>query len=323
MIIYYAAGGGLGHLTRARAVVHTLGLKDRAAWLTASPFAADKRVVGDTEVIQIPQSFATEPQSYRVWLREIFARYQPAEIYIYSFPAGIVGEFCDFEFAADTRLIHLARLLRWEEYSRQIQGAPPNFALTYRLEPLAAEHEAYLRNHSGEISPLLLKDPPHELDEEMKKAAVTIMRPSVLELLVRHPQAPQQTPAVRRPIWLIVHSGTGAETAELAAYAAEMSRLEASNARLIVITPEANLESLRQTADAGQRTPDSGFQAVVEAFDFYPATAFFPIADRIITACGFNLMRQTENYREKHRFMPFERRFDNQFLRAARRKSPA
>jgi predicted glycosyltransferase len=314
MIIYYAAGGGLGHLTRARAVLHTLGLKDRVALLTASPFAADKRVVGDAEIISIPQSFVTEPQSYKVWLRETFARHQPTKIYIDSFPAGIVGEFCDFEFAANTELVHLARLLKWEAYSGQIQGTPPHFALTYRLEPLAAEHHAYLQNHSDEISPLLLKDPPHDLNEEVKKAAVAIMRSSVIELLVRHPQSPGQTPAVRRPIWLIVHSGSSAETAELVAYAAEMSYLEQIQARLVVITPVANHESLMQT-------PDAGRQPVVEAFDFYPAAAFFPIADRIITACGFNLMRQTENYRQKHRFMPFERRFDNQFLRAAQRKS--
>jgi predicted glycosyltransferase len=321
MIIYYAAGGGLGHLTRARAVLHTLGLKGRVALLTASPFAADKRVVGDAEIIRIPQSFATEPQSYQAWLREIFARCQPTEIYIDSFPAGLVGEFCDFEFAANTELIHLARLLSWEAYSGQIQGAPPNFGLTYRLEPLAAEHDAYLQNHSREIRPLPLKDPPHDLDEETKKAAVAIMRSSVVELLVRHPQSPEKTAAVRRPIWLIVHSGTSAETAELVAYAAEMSRLEEINARLVVITPEANHESLLQTPDGGRQTLEARCQPVVEPFDFYPAAAFFPIADRIITACGFNLMRQTEKYREKHRFMPFKRRFDNQFFRAAQRKS--
>jgi hypothetical protein len=323
MIIYYAAGGGLGHLTRARAVVHTLGLKDHAALLTASPFAVDKRVVGDAEIIKIPQSFAADRQSYRVWLQELFARRQPAEIYIDSFPAGIVGEFCDFPFAADTRLVYLARLLKWEEYSKQIQGVSPGFALTYRLEPLAAEHDVYVQNHSGEIKALLLKDPPHDLNDEVKKAAVAIMRPSVIESLVRHPQSPEQPPAVRRPIWLIVHSGASAETDELIAYAAEMSRMEGIQARLVVITPEANHKSLIRTTDCGLRTPDPGVQAVVEPFDFYPAAAFFPIADRIITACGFNIMRQTENYREKHRFMPFARRFDNQYFRAARRNTSA
>jgi hypothetical protein len=40
----------------------------------------------------------------------------------------------------------------------------------------------------------------------------------------------------------------------------------------------------------------------------------------IITGCGFNAMRQTLPYRERHRFIPFPRRYDDQFLRAARRR---
>jgi predicted glycosyltransferase len=321
MIIYYAAGGGLGHLTRARACLHTMGLKDRVALLTASPFAADKRVVGDTEIIEIPQSFSSDLQSYKVWLQEIFAQYQPAEIYMDTFPAGILGEFCDFEFPVNTTLIHLARLLKWEQYSRQLHGSTPKFALTYLLEPLTPDHEAWLKNQTDEIMPLLLQDPPHDLNDEMKKAAVAIMRSSVAELLVRHPQSRNQSPVVRRPLWLIVHSGASAETAELVAYAAEMSRLEEVNARLVLIAPETERDPQRQTADSLYQASDSEIGTCVEHFDFYPATAFFPLADRIITACGFNIMRQTEEYKQKHRFMPFERRFDNQFLRAARRKT--
>jgi hypothetical protein len=319
MIIYYAAGGGLGHLTRARASLYTLGCKDQVALLTASPFALDKRVVGDAEIIEIPQVFASDLQSYRVWLQQVFTQYQPTKIYLDTFPAGILGEFCDFKFPANVELIHLARLLKWEEYSKQIQGMPPKFALTYVLEELTAEHQAYLQNHAEEIKPLLLKDPPHELNDEIKKAAIAIMRSSVIELLVRHPQSLDQPPTVRRPLWLIVHSGASTETDELVAYATEMNGLEKANARLVLIAPGKNREL--QTLNSGQQAQTRGLATYVEHFDFYPATAFFPVADRIITACGFNIMRQTENYKEKHRFMPFERRFDNQFLRAARRKT--
>jgi hypothetical protein len=322
MIIYYAAGGGLGHLTRARAVLHTLGCKGHIALLTASGFASDKRVVGDAEIIEIPQTFASDFEGYRAWLREIFAQYQPAEIYLDTFPAGILGEFCDFEFPANARLIHLARLLKWKHYSRQIQGRAPEFASTYVLEPLMAEHEAYLQKHAEAITPLLLQDPPHDLNDELKKAAIAIMRSSVVELLVPHPQASDQAPAVRRPLWLIVHSGAATEIDQLIAYTIEMSRLEEIVPRLVLIAPEVMEQIQEQAFDSRQPIADGGFKTRVERFDFYPATAFFPVADKIITACGFNIMRQTEGYKEKHRFMPFERRFDNQFLRAARRKAP-
>ena len=54
--------------------------------------------------------------------------------------------------------------------------------------------------------------------------------------------------------------------------------------------------------------------------NLYPITPLLPFANRIITACGFNLMRQTAAYREQHRFLPFPRHLDDQFLRAARHR---
>lgn len=52
--------------------------------------------------------------------------------------------------------------------------------------------------------------------------------------------------------------------------------------------------------------------------DIYPASMLFESAERIFTACGFNVMKQTEHFRERHFFISFERRYDDQFKRAAR-----
>src|SRR5262249_49323155 len=60
---------------------------------------------------------------------------------------------------------------------------------------------------------------------------------------------------------------------------------------------------------------------VAARLNFYPASLLFPLAERVITACGFNVMRQTESLASIHRFLPFERRFDDQFQRARRRRS--
>jgi hypothetical protein len=357
MILYYAAGGGLGHLTRARALLHTLGLKDRVALLTASPFARDRRVVGDAEIIEIPQTFNGNLAAYQAWLRERLEDYQPAEIFLDSFPAGLVGEFCDFRFPEGTRLFHLARLLNWKSYARMLHGALPEFARTYVLEPLDAQHQAWLEDHSSEWLGLRLTDPPQELTDEVKQAAIRVLRPSVSELLVRHPQAPDRASGRRRPLWLVVHSGPQSEIDELIAYALEMSRLENLHPRLVLLAPRSNnvgrgeapgqepfhdlryeirdraillnhsqkqtLKEPVEAIDSRLQTPDSGLQSFIEHFDFYPASAIFPVAERIITGCGFNAMRQTESYSEKHRFIPFERRFDNQFARACRRKESA
>ena len=285
MILYYAFGGGLGHLTRARAFFHTRGIRDRAVILTASHFATDPRIVGDAGIITVPADLAEDIPRYRQWLCETIDRVCPDEIYIDSFPAGILGEFCDFPFPEHTALYHLARLLRWSEYSRTIRGAPPSFRLTYELEPLANEHQQFLRDHSAKITPLALRNPTSNRESEAGEIT-------------------EQLACVGNPVWVIVHSGPDEEIAELIAYADEMSGLEKIEPAFILVAPARPME----------------MPSHIKHLDFYPASALFPFADRIITACGFNVMRETEEFKEKHRFLPLARRYDDQFLRAARRK---
>jgi hypothetical protein len=285
VILYYAMGGGLGHLTRARAFLHTLGIAEPVTLLTASPFAADRRVTGDAAVLTVPLALAADATAYRAWLRATLDRLAPSAIYLDAFPAGITGEWCDLPLPAGTPVYHLARLLRWDEYARQLRGAPPPLALTYLLEPLAAEHERWLWQHSRDLLPLALTDPPAPAG-----AALARLR--------------ERLAAGGRPLWLIVHAGPPGEIVELAAYAGEVRRMEGVAPRLVIVAPGRPV----------------GLPPAVEQVDFYPATLLFPLADRIFTAAGFNAMRQTEVYREKHRFLPFARRFDDQFRRAARRR---
>jgi hypothetical protein len=52
--------------------------------------------------------------------------------------------------------------------------------------------------------------------------------------------------------------------------------------------------------------------------DRYPVWPVHADADRVFTAAGFNAMRQLAAHRERHRFLPLPRRFDDQFERARR-----
>lgn len=285
MILYYAMGGGLGHLTRARAVAHTLGIRDRMAILTASPSARDRRVRGDAEIVEVPPDLSTDPPAYRAWLRGVFDRLSPGEIYLDSFPAGILGELENFMLPGGVPVHHVARLLRWPEYRKRLGDQPLTLARSYVVEPLAPEHEAFLHAHSREIVPLALEDPPAVPGDE------SLGR---LQHLVRD----------GRPLWLVVHAGPPDEIRELVTYAEELRRAEGAPARIVLASP---------------RRPD-GFASGLTHLDLYPASLAFALADCIVTACGFNAMRQTESYRERHRFLPFPRRLDDQFARAARRR---
>jgi hypothetical protein len=283
MILYYAMGGGLGHLTRARAVLYTLGLESRACILTASPFAGDTRVMGGIRFITVPAALDADTPAYKLWLDDLIAEQQPEAIYLDTFPAGIRGEFCDTSAVAKIPLYYVARLLRWREYARLLPGHPPRFVSTHVLEPLDPEHEKFIQSYSDTYSPLALRDPPQDFNESER---------GLVEQLINE----------GRPFWLVVHSGSDEEVAEVVSYADEMRRIEGIEVRLVLMT--------RATA--------SKLPADVRCLDVYPAALLFPLAARVISACGFNVMRQMAAYREKHRCLPFARRFDDQFKRAAR-----
>jgi hypothetical protein len=283
MILYYALGGGLGHLTRARAVVHTLGLTGPIALLTASPYAADPCVTAGMQVIPVPLALERERHAYRAWLQRLIARVAPTAIYLDAFPAGIQGELCGDLLPPDLPVYHLARLLRWPHYACALQDTPLALTVTYQLEPLDPAHAAFLRDHSGAIMPLALVDPPTPAP--------------MLDIAGLHAPA--------RPLWLIAHAGAEDETAELLAYAELLARQMQLQPRLLLVTPQC----------------PAGLPAHVLHLAYYPASALFPPADAIITGGGFNTMRQAAPYAHKHHALPFPRHFDDQFARVARRRA--
>ncbi|WP_131737100.1 hypothetical protein [Actinomadura roseirufa] len=265
MIVFYACGDGLGHLTRLRAYLHTLGAgggvpPGEAAVITASPFARDRRVVDGLRVIA-----ASDPARALAALR-------PDEVVVDAFPAGLKGELTVLP--GDARVTHLARLLRWDAYRPLLPADPPRFDRTFVLEPLDPAHEAHLRGVSAEIGPLTLIDPPAEpLDLDG---------------------------------WIIVHGGPDEEILELAGYARDMAALEGAAPRMTVVSP---------------RRP-AGLPAGFAHLDAYPACPPGPRVERIVTAAGFNAVRQFAPWRDRHRMLPFPRTLDDQFTRARRAREP-
>lgn len=293
MILYYAIGGGLGHLTRARAVAHTLGFNDRIAVLTASQFSSDPRVTAGLEIIKVPRCFERNLAEYRHWLQTLLCRLQPTDFYLDTFPAGIIGEFCNFSFPSGVSLHYIARLLRFARYEDEMIGAPPAFKRTYVLEQLGELQYHFVSDASVETLPLILIDPPMVPDVETDRA-IRIVEQS-------------------GPFWVVVHSGPPQEVQQLIQYARELRSSEGSEAAIVVVSPRG--QQTIAVVEDGARDRE-----VCAHLHLYPARVLFQSARRIITACGFNVMRETEEFAEKHRFVPFERRFDDQFLRARRRR---
>ncbi len=271
MIVCYANGGGLGHLTRIRAYLHTTAPGEPATILTGSPFAVDLRVTGGRPVRSAPPGLG--PADLTRWIGSVLAELDPAELVVDAFPAGLAGELTAAAIPGRTKAVHLARLLRWDAYAPLLPPAPPRFAETWLVEPLTGEHEAYLRSVSSSVAPLDLVEPP------------------------------DGGPPPYAPVgWLIVHSGPVEEVTELIGYARELAEMEGVRPRLTLVS----------------QRPPVPLPPDVNLLDAYPASSLFPAAERIITAAGSNAVRQLAPWRERHRMMPFPRRFDDQYARAAR-----
>ncbi|PWT91896.1 MAG: hypothetical protein C5B54_04465 [Acidobacteria bacterium] len=258
MILFYAPGEGLGHLTRVRAAIHTLKLSERIVLITDSPYAST--MFPDAII------FGMEPN-----FQQLLNQLKPDAVYLDAFPCGIHGELSEIIFSQP--VYHFARILRWDFYRSIASGPLPHFQKTYVLEELQQDQLCALKQCSEQIESLALYDPPKFVSHD--------------ETLFH--KLKQET------CWIIVHAGPENECEELTKYAKALADNESVDPEFILLTPKSGVL-------------DSSISNL------------FPYAGRIISGCGFNIMRQTEPFSAKHHFLPFPRRFDNQFLRASRRR---
>lgn len=272
MIACYAQGGGLGHLTRIRAYLHTVHADEPATVLTASPFAADPRILGPHRLLSPPQGAAPAR-----WLSAVLRDLSPRTFVVDAFPAGIDGELTAAVVPPGTRTVHLARLLRWDAYRRVLPADPVRYDRTWTVEDLTADHAVHLAAISGTVARLRLAEP----------------------------DPGPGTHAEPQGAWLVVHAGPAAEVTELLAYARECAALEGAAPKLVLVAP--------------RRPPD--LPPDVRHQNPYPAWPLFAHAGRIISAAGCNVVRQVAPWHARHLLLPFPRRWDDQFLRAARARA--
>ncbi|WP_428243603.1 hypothetical protein [Gynuella sp.] len=280
MTFIYALGGGLGHYTRARALINTLNICGPVTLVVTQPTCGSLAGFGpELQVLSPPKAMAMNPALLRQWLMQSLKQQLCRQIVVDAFPAGLFGELCDFPFPEGVELLHVARLLRWSKYQKVLQGRLPAYHCTYVVEALTAVHHQALAGCSQTMLELTLQDP-------LPGPTMAIDRRDNTET----------------PLWLIVHSGPEDEILALLALAGSMAEEEGLQPKRLLLSP----------VRPAQLPSD------IDHIHAWPAQPWFELADRIFTACGFNSMRQLLPYRHKHVFMPMERRFDDQFLRAAR-----
>ncbi len=287
MKLYYAMGSGLGHLARAAAFLLSQNIpSEQVILLTASHHIGFGGLPEGLEVLTIPSVFSQQKENYQSFLEGLIQQYNIEEVYLDAFPVGILGEWCFFGGQPDLKFYYIARLLNWEIYAPLLAGTNIQFVKTFCTEKLTTLHQAFVHAHSESVLALSLHYP---------EVAMSQQDTDTLEALrLKHPC-----------LWLIVHSEPVEELEMLIAHAISCAALENIAPKYLVIS---------------QVRPSEAHEYLLY-LEAIPNTFIFEKVDKIFTACGFNLMQQTQAYQHKHIFIPMQRRYDLQFERARRRRS--
>jgi hypothetical protein len=272
-VLYYALGGGLGHLVRAGRFLQQQGLAADALILSASAHAGVSQHSSGVAVREVPPALQHDLAALRDWLARCIDEFAPQRICVDCFPAGLLGELADLPAMQGVERWLVARLLN-RAACTQLLIEVPRFAVAWRMESLHPEHEAWLQANA----------------EEVRNG-----RPLP-------PSAVVPRPPHGAPFWLVAHSGPAAEVQELIDYARALRRCEGSELAIAV----ASLDPPPQLAE------DCFLLDPLALPDHYAA------AERIVCAAGFNTLLETEAWCGKRHVLPFPRRHDDQFARAAR-----
>ncbi|NJL15309.1 MAG: hypothetical protein HC913_21440 [Microscillaceae bacterium] len=285
MRLYYALGGGAGHLARALAVGHTLGWDWQQGHLLTN--ASQARTLSlPMRLTLLPEEVQKQAGGLPHFLEKFLSQHSFDEVYLDAFPAGLRGEWASFFRPSKARFYYLARRLRWESYLPILDQISPFFKQAFLLEPLEPPHQQFVESQAASVKQLMLRYP-------------WVSLPSFFADLKAQAQAQH------REIWLVVHSQPQSELAQLYEYARETAQLESKNPYLVLIS-EVKLPRL---------APDTW------QISYFPAYALFAGADRIFSAGGFNTLQQLRQVPVPYQSLPFVRRFDDQFWRVAYHRS--
>jgi hypothetical protein len=260
MILYYAVGGGLGHISRSLAILNrSPWLAERTRLMASSALAGLTAGHCPCPVDHIAGEIITSKRKYAAFLTGHIKRHRVQLLIVDTFPSGIVGEWGWVRPAIPVLLV--ARHVKWKEYMRKtgwVKDASP--AHTLAVEPLDDEQATALGN-CGEVSQL---DSP-----------ITMEQPG--------------GGGSKREV-LVVHSGPAEELAEL--------------------------RKIAQERVCGAEAVD----VICPGRGVYPVESFIRDYSTVISGAGYNMAALASQAPSgaTHILHPFERRFDDQFLRTRR-----
>ncbi len=212
MYLYYAFGGGLGHLCRSKSVIDTLHLPEHEfIILTNSPYV--NLVFKKAKIVQIPAGYYNKKKELNQLIHSIIVDYKISDFYIDTFPGGIIGELNDLE-ANNVKMFYIARILNWENYAPLISPGLSRFYKTYIVEELPYIQYSFIKsksNYCEKIKLIYSSNYEFKMPDEFKNE-------------------------FNSPPWLIVHTGSFEELTELHRYASDIAEFEGKYPWFLVIS---------------------------------------------------------------------------------------
>lgn len=333
-ILFYAQGGGLGHLQRSINMINMLqlfsndnityqiffassstylsnylkeiGIKNSKLQDKSQDKSQDK--LQNIKPLLIPLNFENDFKNnfvnYQKWLAKQINDLNISEIYLDVFPCGLVGEWNNMVELlvnfSEIKFYSINRHLKWQNY-RQLITKPLFFEASYVVEALESEHLAFITEHSKSVKTLKLIPFQHHSQNSLQTNSQNNSQNNL-----------------ETPFWLIIHSEPLKELLILLEYTLEKQLLQKSNSKLIIIS-QVNKDSFIQFLKKNSNITQDNLNDI-EFINTYDTYNFIIHAEKIISACGFNVMQECENFSDKHEHIPFERRYDDQFWRSAQRK---
>lgn len=133
MILYYALGGGLGHIARSFALIEHAppALLRRVRLLVSSINAGVARPHSPCPMDQVPERAMADRDLYAQFLTDHLRRHKFTHLVTDAFPFGLLGELRHL--APEIPRVLVGRYLRWDAYRKRcgsLEGAAwPRFAI--------------------------------------------------------------------------------------------------------------------------------------------------------------------------------------------------
>ncbi|MEM6526572.1 MAG: hypothetical protein AAF693_22460 [Bacteroidota bacterium] len=208
MIAFYAMGGGLGHLSRIRAFIHTYIVKGSYKVITANP--AVFRFFTNEQVLFIESDKETTRAELAQKIHSATRDLKFKNLYVDAFPGGILGELSDALIPSE-RKHYLARRLIWKNYQPMLDGEI-TLDTIYHFEPLETDHQVFIQNRSQRIIE------------------------ASLNFSFLNSEKPPSPKKLSQPLWLIVHSTHPEELKLLVDHAQDIAKLEQVHPHFVILS---------------------------------------------------------------------------------------